>query len=292
MEFIIVTGLSGAGKTQVIREFEDLGYFCVDNMPPQFIQKFGEICKHTNGSVSKVAFVIDIRGREFFDYIDNMLEWFENNSISYKILFLECSNEVLIRRFKETRRLHPLSYDGKILTGILKERKKLEFFKSKANVIIDTSSLKVQELKRKVRRFIGDVNIESDFIVQIISFGYKYGIPLECDLAFDVRFIENPFYVDSLKKLTGLDLEVKEFVLGNEQCKIFFDKTIELIKFLLPNYIKEGKKHLTIGIGCTGGQHRSVAISEEIYNLLLGYNNYKVLIEHRDVFKSVESYKT
>lgn len=287
MEVIIVTGLSGAGKTQVIREFEDLNYFCIDNMPPQFVQKFGELCKQTNGNVSKLAFVIDIRGREFFDYIDNVLEWFEENSINYKILFLDCSDEILIRRFKETRRLHPLSYDGKILNGILKERKKLEFLRKKANLIMDTSNLKVQELKKKVRDFICGNYIDSDFIVQIISFGYKYGIPLECDLTFDVRFIDNPFYIEKLKKLTGLDKEVKEFVLKNPECREFLVKLEDIIKFLLPNYKKEGKKHLTIGIGCTGGQHRSVAVSEELYNILYNYRNYKIILEHKDIIKNV-----
>ncbi len=287
MEIIIVTGLSGAGKTQVIRELEDLNYFCVDNMPPQFAQKFGELCKQTNGNVSKLVFVIDIRGREFFDYIDSVLEWFENNSIIYKILFLDCSDEILIRRFKETRRLHPLSYDGKILSGILKERKKLEFLRKKSNLIIDTSDLKVQELKKRVRDFICGEYIENDFIVQIVSFGYKYGIPLECDLTFDVRFIENPFYVAHLKKLTGIDKEVRDFVLKNYVCKEFLIKLEDIIKFLLPNYRKEGKKHLTIGIGCTGGQHRSVAISEELYNILYNYKNYKVIVEHRDVSKNI-----
>ena len=283
MEFIIVTGLSGAGKSQVIREIEDMGYFCIDNMPPQFIQKFGEICKQTNGNVDKVAFVVDIRGRQFFEFIDDIVEWFKASSIDYKIIFLDCSDEVLIRRFKETRRLHPLSYDGKILNGIIRERKKLEFLKNKADLIIDTSNLKVRELKQKVRRFMINDYEDNDFIVQIISFGYKYGIPLECDLTFDVRFVENPFYVEGLKEFTGLDKQVKDFVLEKEECKIFLNKTNELIEFLLPNYIKEGKKQLIIGIGCTGGQHRSVAISEEFYNILSKFKNYKIIIEHRDL---------
>lgn len=287
MEFVIVTGLSGAGKTQVIREIEDLGYFCVDNMPPQFIQKFGEICKQTNGNVEKVAFVIDIRGREFFDHIDDILEWFNNNSINYKILFLDCSNEVLIRRFKETRRLHPLSYDGKILNGIVKERKKLEFLKNKANLIIDTSNLKVRELKDKIRQFMLGESISDDFIVEVISFGYKFGIPLECDLTFDVRFIENPFYVPSLKEFSGLNENVRDFVLTKDEAKIFLDKVCDLIDFLLPNYIREGRKELVIGIGCTGGKHRSVAISEEIYRRLHKYEKYKLVIEHRDLSKNL-----
>lgn len=283
MEFIIVTGLSGAGKSQVIREIEDMGYFCIDNMPPQFIQKFGEICKHTDGSVNKVAIVIDIRGQQFFNFIDDMIEWFETSLIDYKILFLDCSDEVLVRRFKETRRLHPLSYDGKILNGISKERKKLEFLKNKANLIIDTSNLKVVELKQKVRKFLLNYYEDNDFIVQIISFGYKYGIPIECDLTFDVRFIENPFYIESLKNFTGLDKGVKDFVLEKEEAKIFLNKINDLIVFLLPNYIKEGKKQLIIGVGCTGGQHRSVAVSEELYSMLSKFENYKVIIEHRDL---------
>lgn len=283
MEFIIVTGLSGAGKSQVIREIEDMGYFCIDNMPPQFIQKFGEICKHTDGSVNKVAIVIDIRGQQFFNFIDDMIEWFETSLIDYKILFLDCSDEVLVRRFKETRRLHPLSYDGKILNGISKERKKLEFLKNKANLIIDTSNLKVVELKQKVRKFLLNYYEDNDFIVQIISFGYKYGIPIECDLTFDVRFIENPFYIESLKNFTGLDKGVKDFVLEKEEAKIFLNKINDLIVFLLPNYIKEGKKQLIIGVGCTGGQHRSVVVSEELYSMLSKFENYKVIIEHRDL---------
>ncbi len=287
MEFVIVTGLSGAGKTQVIREIEDLGYFCVDNMPPQFIQKFGEICKQTNGNVEKIAFVIDIRGREFFDHIDDILEWFNNNSINYKILFLDCSNEVLIRRFKETRRLHPLSYDGKILNGIVKERNKLEFLKNKANLIIDTSNLKVRELKDKIRQFMLGESVNDDFIVEVISFGYKFGIPLECDLTFDVRFIENPFYVSSLKEFSGLNDNVRDFVLTKDESKIFLDKVCDLIDFLLPNYIREGRKELVIGIGCTGGKHRSVAISEEIYRRLHKYEKYKLVIEHRDLNKNL-----
>ena len=169
----------------------------------------------------------------------------------------------------------------------MKERKKLEFLRKKSNLIIDTSDLKVQELKKRVRDFICGEYIENDFIVQIVSFGYKYGIPLECDLTFDVRFIENPFYVANLKKLTGIDKEVRDFVLKNYVCKEFLIKLEDIIKFLLPNYRKEGKKHLTIGIGCTGGQHRSVAISEELYNILYNYKNYKVIVEHRDVSKNI-----
>ena len=287
MEFIIVTGLSGAGKTQAIRIIEDLGYFCVDNMPPQLIPKFGEICRQTNGSVSKIAFVIDIRGMKFFDYIDDMFEWFRINSISYKVLFLDCSDSVLIRRFKETRRLHPLSYDGRILNGIFKERKKLEIFRNKVSLVIDTSDLKVCELMGKIEKFmVCDNNLKEKFIIQIISFGYKYGIPLDCDLTFDVRFIKNPFYIDELKKFSGLNLEVKKFVLENKNTIIFLDKIFDIVDFLLPNYIKEGKKQLVIGIGCTGGYHRSVAISEEIYKRFSNYEDYKLVIEHRDLEKN------
>lgn len=283
MEIVIVTGLSGAGKTHAIREIEDLGYFCIDNMPPQFIQKFGEICKYTNGNVSNIAFVIDIRGRQFFSYIDDMIEWFKVNSINYKILFLECSNEVLVRRFKETRRLHPLSYDGKILNGISKERNKLDFFKSKADLIIDTSNLKSKELKERVREFMLGELRNREFIVDIISFGYKYGIPIECDLTFDVRFIENPFYIQSLREFSGLNGNVRDFVLSKDETVTFLNKVCDLIEFLLPNYIKEGKKQLVIGIGCTGGRHRSVAISEEIYLRLKDSRKYKLVIDHRDL---------
>ena len=287
MEFVIVTGLSGAGKTEVIRSIEDLGYFCVDNMPLQFVQKFIEICNQTNGNVSKVAFVIDIRGRQFFDYIDDVLEWFRVNFINCKILFLDCSNEVLIRRFKETRRLHPLSYDGKILNGILKERSKLEFLKNKSSFVIDTSNLKVRELKEKVKEFILGEYIDNTFIIEIMSFGYKYGIPIECDLTFDVRFIENPFYIPNLKDFCGLDDNVREFVLDREESRKFLNKIYDLVDFLIPNYIKEGRKHLVIGVGCTGGKHRSVVISHEMYFYLRKYEKYKLIVEHRDLNRNV-----
>ena len=287
MKFIVVTGLSGAGKTQAIREIEDLGYFCIDNMPPQFIQKFGEICKQTNGNVDNVGFVIDIRGRQFFNYVDSVLIWLEENFIDYKLLFLDCSNEVLVRRYKETRRIHPLSHDGEVLNGIISERKKLEFLKNKADLIIDTSNLRVKDLKENIRNFISDGNVYSDFMVEIISFGYKYGIPIESDLVFDVRFIENPFYINSLKKFSGLNKDVKDFVLSKEESTTFLYKVCDLIKFLVPNYIKEGKKQLIIGIGCTGGMHRSVVISEEIYSKLHKYENCRFIIRHRDLEKNL-----
>lgn len=287
MEIVIVTGLSGAGKTHVIREIEDLGYFCIDNMPPQFIQKFVEVCMYTNGNVSNVAFVIDIRGREFFNYIGDVISWFRDNFINYRVLFLDCSNEILVRRFKETRRLHPLSYEGKILNGILKERTKLEFFKDNADIVIDTSNLKVQELKYQVRRFMLDDYNFGEFVIEVISFGYKYGIPMECDLTFDVRFLENPFYIKSLKKLSGLDNQVKEFIMKKQESKIFLDKIYDLIYFLLPNYLKEGRKRLVVGIGCTGGQHRSVVISEEFLKKLNKCGRYKLFIEHRDLERNM-----
>ncbi len=287
MEFVIVTGLSGAGKTEVIRVIEDLGYFCVDNMPLQFVQKFGEICKQANGNVTKAAFVTDIRGRQFFDYIDNILEWFRVNFIDCRILFLDCSNEVLVRRFKETRRLHPLSYDGKILNGILKERSKIEFLKNRSNLVIDTSNLKVRELKERVKQFILGEYIDDTFIIEVISFGYKYGIPIECDLTFDVRFIENPFYKPDLKDFCGLDNNIREFVLSKETSSIFLNKVYDLVEFLLPNYVKEGRKHLVIGIGCTGGKHRSVVISQEIYSYLEKCGKYKLIIEHRDLERNL-----
>lgn len=287
MEIVIVTGLSGAGKTQAIREIEDLGYFCIDNMPPQFIQKFGEVCRYTNGNVSNLAFVIDIRGRQFFNYIDDVLNWLRNDSMNYRILFLDCSNEVLVRRFKETRRAHPLSHDGKILNGIFKERNKLEFLKDNSDLIIDTSNLRVQELKNRVRQFmLGDYKIGA-FIVEIISFGYKYGIPIECDLTFDVRFIDNPFYINSLKGLSGLNSQVKEFVMKKKESNIFLDKICDLLDFLLPNYLRDGRKRLVLGIGCTGGQHRSVVISEEIYKKLNKHEKYKLFIEHRDLKRNM-----
>ncbi|NFE73987.1 RNase adapter RapZ [Clostridium botulinum] len=283
MRFVIVTGLSGAGKTQATRSLEDLGYFCVDNLPPKLINKFAELCSQGDGKIDKVALVIDIRGGVFFDDLFETLNYLKENEFKYEILFLDASDEVLIKRFKESRRSHPLSPDGRVLNGIIQERSKLREIKDRADIIIDTSKYAIRDLREKMNEHYGD-NIESEkqLSITVLSFGFKYGIPVDSDLVFDVRFIPNPFYILELKQYSGNDKSVKDYVLKQEETITFVEKLQDMLEYLVPNYIKEGKRQLIISIGCTGGRHRSVAIANEIYERL-NKGNYKAKIEHRDV---------
>ncbi|WP_252214900.1 RNase adapter RapZ [Clostridium sp. VAP41] len=283
MRFVIVTGLSGAGKTQATRSLEDLGYFCVDNLPPKLINKFAELCSQGDGKIDKVALVIDIRGGVFFDDLFETLNYLKENEFKYEILFLDASDEVLIKRFKESRRSHPLSPDGRVLNGIIQERSKLREIKDRADIIIDTSKYAIRDLREKMNEHYGD-NIESEkqLSITVLSFGFKYGIPVDSDLVFDVRFIPNPFYIPELKQYSGNDKSVKDYVLKQEETITFVEKLQDMLEYLVPNYIKEGKRQLIISIGCTGGRHRSVAIANEIYERL-NNGNYKAKIEHRDV---------
>ncbi|WP_252229454.1 RNase adapter RapZ [Clostridium sp. ZBS15] len=283
MRFVIVTGLSGAGKTQATRSLEDLGYFCVDNLPPKLINKFAELCSQSDGKIDKVALVIDIRGGVFFDDLFETLNYLKENEFKYEILFLDASDEVLIKRFKESRRSHPLSPDGRVLNGIIQERSKLREIKDRADIIIDTSKYAIRDLREKMNEHYGD-NIESEkqLSITVLSFGFKYGIPVDSDLVFDVRFIPNPFYIPELKQYSGNDKSVKDYVLKQEETITFVEKLQDMLEYLVPNYIKEGKRQLIISIGCTGGRHRSVAIANEIHERL-NKGNYKAKIEHRDV---------
>ena len=283
MRFVIVTGLSGAGKTQATRTLEDLGYFCVDNLPPKLIPKFAEACMHSSGNIEKVALVIDIRGGVFFDDFFESIKYLKNNEFDYEILFLEATDEVLIKRFKETRRSHPLSPDGRVLTGITQEREKLREIKNIADIIIDTSKYEIRHLREKINEIYGDnKNPERQLSITVLSFGFKYGIPVDSDLVFDVRFIPNPFYIPELKAYSGNDAPVRDYVLKQSETVTFIDKLIDMLKYLIPNYRKEGKRQLIISIGCTGGRHRSVAIANEIHRRL-NEENYNAKIEHRDV---------
>ena len=283
MRFVIVTGLSGAGKTQATRSLEDLGYFCVDNLPPTLISKFAEACMQSGGNIEKVALVIDIRGGVFFDDFFDTLNYLKRNEFKYEILFLDASDEVLIKRFKETRRSHPLSPDGRVLTGITQEREKLREIKNIADIIIDTSKYEIRHLREIINETYGDnKNPERQLSITVLSFGFKYGIPVDSDLVFDVRFIPNPFYIPELKEYSGNDAPVKEYVLKQSETVTFIDKLIDMLKYLIPNYRKEGKRQLIISIGCTGGRHRSVAIANEIHRRL-NEENYNAKIEHRDV---------
>lgn len=287
MRFVIVTGLSGAGKTQATRTLEDLGYFCVDNLPPKLISKFADACLQSDGKIDKVALVIDIRGGIFFDDLFESLEELKKNNFTYEILFLEASDEVLIKRFKEARRSHPLSPGGRIITGIEDERKKLREIKNRADNIIDTSKYAIKDLKEKLNLLYGTGEISNKQLkLTILSFGFKYGIPTDSDLVFDVRFIPNPFYIPELKPYSGNDKPVQDYVLQQEETKGFLVRLKDMLEFLIPNYIKEGKRQLIISIGCTGGRHRSVAIANAVYEVLNG-TQYDVNIEHRDINEDV-----
>jgi RNase adapter protein RapZ len=287
MRFIIVTGLSGAGKTEATRSLEDMGYFCVDNLPPKLIPKFAEACVQSQGKINKVALVIDIRGGIFFDDLFESLNYLKSQEFKYEILFLDASDEVLVKRFKESRRSHPLAPGSRIITGINEERNRLREVKDRADIIIDTSKYAIKDLREEMTKNYGDVDQpEKQLSVTILSFGFKYGIPVDSDLVFDVRFIPNPFYIPDLKPYSGNDEPVRDYVLEQEETKGFIKRVDELLEFLIPNYKKEGKRQLIISIGCTGGRHRSVAIANAIYESL-NSKDYNISVEHRDIREDV-----
>ena len=287
MRFIIVTGLSGAGKSEATKSLEDMGYFCVDNLPPTLITKFAEACRQSDGKIDKVALVIDIRGGVFFDDLFESLRDLEKEQFNYEILFLDATDEVIVKRFKEKRRSHPLSAGGRVITGIELEREKLREVKNKADIIIDTSKYKIGDLREEMTKYFGDEKLpEKQVSITILSFGFKYGIPVDSDLVFDVRFIPYPFYIPELMPFSGLDTPVRDYVLEQYETKAFLEKIKDMLEFLIPNYQKEGKRQLIISIGCTGGRHRSVAIANEIYENLHD-KNFNVYIEHRDIKEDV-----
>lgn len=285
MRFVIVTGLSGAGKTEATKSLEDIGYFCVDNLPPKLIPKLAEACN--GGNIDKMALVIDIRGGVFFDDLFESLMYLKKNNFEYEILFLDSSDEVLVKRFKEARRSHPLSPEGRVLNGINDERKRLREVKDRADIIIDTSKYAIRDLRSKINSYFGETVVpEKQLSVTILSFGFKYGIPVDSDLVFDVRFIPNPFYIPELKKYSGNDEPVKKYVLEQKETVAFVDKLEDMLSFLIPNYVNEGKRQLIISIGCTGGRHRSVAIANAIYEKL-NEDGFDAKIEHRDISEDV-----
>lgn len=282
-KLIIITGMSGAGKTVAVQSFEDLGYYCVDNLPPTLIPKFLELMKDSTNNIRKVALVIDLRGREFFDALYESLDligaedWLEEH-----IIFLDATDETLVSRYKETRRSHPLDLQGLPLNGIKKEREILDELRGRAQKIIDTSDLKPKELREKIHQYYSERK-DAVFSVHFVSFGFKYGIPIDADLVFDVRFLPNPFYVEHMRPMTGLDKEVSEYVFKWSDTAKFNEKLTDLLQFMLPQYKKEGKSQLVVAIGCTGGQHRSVALSENYATYFS--KNYPTHITHRDIKK-------
>ena len=285
MRFVIVTGMSGAGRSTALRALEDAGYFCVDNLPISLIEKFSELIYPGNTEVTKVALGIDIRSGKAFNELAATLEELTVAGVNYEILFLDSSDEVLVKRYKETRRTHPLAQNGRVADGIQEERKRLEFLKKQADYIIDTSNLLTRELKQELDKiFVQNKNFKN-LVITVLSFGFKYGIPTDSDLVFDVRFLPNPYYYEELRKLSGNDKPVQDFVMGFEVSHRFLDKLIDMIQFLIPNYVLEGKNQLVISIGCTGGKHRSVTLANKLYEWLRNNADYAVRIEHRDIEK-------
>lgn len=281
MEFVIITGMSGAGKSQAMKAMEDIGYYCMDNLPPALLTKFAQLCNESTRKIEKVAIVVDIRGGIFFEDLFKGLEGLEREGITYKILYLDAADEVLIKRYKELRRPHPLNTNGSIVDGIAEERKLLQKVKKSADYVIDTSRLTIGMLKEEIGKiFLEGLNL-GKLTISIVSFGFKHGILLDADLVFDARFISNPYYIPELRDLTGEDEDVRDYVFRWEQTNIFVDKVVDLLEFLIPNYIKEGKTQLVVGIGCTGGRHRSVAIAKEIAQRLEA-SGHRAIAAHRD----------
>lgn len=286
MRFIIITGLSGAGKTQVVKAFEDMGNYCVDNMPPELIPKFAEIYARSAKPGERAAIVCDIRGGDMFRKLEGSLDELSQLGYEYEILFLEASDDTLVRRYKETRRIHPLAGGDRIIDGISKERALLDGVKKKAAKIIDTSTFSAAQLKKQIEAIYGTASDFGGMMVHIMSFGFKYGIPTDADLVFDVRFMPNPFYIPELKEHTGLEACIRNYVMDSDVSKDFLKKLIDMIEFLVPQYKREGKLRLVIAIGCTGGHHRSVTVAEELYSAvtMAGYNT---MVTHRDIKKGI-----
>lgn len=285
-QMVIITGMSGAGKTVVIQSFEDLGFFCVDNLPPTLLPKFLELMKDSGNKMNKVALVMDLRGREFFDHLFKALDDLAETSwVTPQILFLDADDSTLVRRYKETRRSHPLAPSGLPLEGIKLERELLEELKGRAQIIYNTTNLKPKELRERIIAEFS-ANKKSTFTVNVMSFGFKHGLPIDADLVFDVRFLPNPHYIDHMRPKTGLDEDVYNYVLKWNETNKFLEKVIELLTFMLPHYKREGKAQLVIAIGCTGGQHRSVALTEYIARHF--EQDYHTRITHRDIERRKE----
>lgn len=282
MRFVIVTGMSGAGKSSALKMLEDVGYFCVDNLPTRLLCRFAELTLDKTANISNVALGIDIRSGASIDEFLEELKKVNEMGVKFEILFLNASNRILIKRYKETRRNHPLARNGRIEDGIEKEREAVDVLKKHADYVIDTSQLLTRELKAEIDRIFVREEEYANFNVAVVSFGFKFGIPADVDLVFDVRFLPNPYYDLSLRPLTGNDRPIQEFVMKHEESRVFLEKLENMLKFLIPNYIKEGKYNLVIGIGCTGGKHRSVTITNALAEKLKQLP-YPVKVEHRDI---------
>ncbi|MBQ8148569.1 MAG: RNase adapter RapZ [Lachnospiraceae bacterium] len=284
MRFVIVTGMSGAGKSTALKNLEDFGYFCVDNLPVELIPKFAEIAYDSGTEVNNVAIGVDIRSGDGIERLSGYLDELKSQGYPFEILFLDASDEVIVKRYKETRRAHPLARSGRVESGIEKERQKIGFLRQMASYIIDTSNLLTRECRSELEKIFVENQDYGNFIITIVSFGFKYGIPRDADLVFDVRFLPNPYYVPELKPLTGNEKPVQDFVMNAPESGIFLEKLQDMMQFLIPNYKKEGKNQLVVAIGCTGGKHRSVTLANGLYRSLLSADK-SVRIEHRDIGK-------
>lgn len=286
MRFVIVTGMSGAGKSTTLKMMEDMGYFCVDNLPIPLVPKLTELLLVPGGEITKIALGLDIRNGQNLNEMEHILNGMDGCGISYEVLFLDASDEALIKRYKETRRNHPLAGGGRVELGIAKERQKIEFLKQHAAYILDTSRMLTRELKAELNKIFVENKEYKNLYINVLSFGFKYGIPNDSDLVFDVRFLPNPYYIEELRPLSGNDQAVQDYVMENETAVKFLEKLTDMIEFLIPNYVAEGKHQLVIAIGCTGGKHRSVTLANALYQrLLVGEEAYGLKKEHRDIEK-------
>ena len=285
MRFVVVTGMSGAGKSTALKMLEDMGYFCVDNLPIPLLPGFVQMLQNTDTEMKKVALGLDVRSGQDLSGLKENLEAMDRDRIGYELLFLDANDAVLVKRYKETRRQHPLSGSGRVDTGIAKEREKILFLKMKATYILDTSKMLTRELRIELEKIFVDGQSFCNLYITVMSFGFKYGIPQDADLVFDVRFLPNPYYIDTLREKTGNEAEVQDYVMQNDKGRIFLDKLKDMMEFLIPNYILEGKNQLVIAIGCTGGKHRSVTLANALYQILDKEESYGVRIEHRDIGK-------
>lgn len=287
MRFVVVTGMSGGGKTTALKMLEDAGFYCVDNMPVSLVEKFVELISMPNSEISKVALGLDVRTDQSFEDVTRILEQLKTMGYKIEILFMDASETSLIKRYKETRRVHPLSPDGRVEDGVRKERKILEGIRKNADYVFDTTNLLTRELKESLTRIFVNNEEYNSLMITVMSFGFKHGIPVDADLVFDVRFLPNPFYIDELKTKTGNDKEVQDYVMSYKEAGEFLDKLLDMIQFLIPNYVNEGKYQLVIAIGCTGGKHRSVTLANELYNRMKDKGDYGLKLYHRDVTQQV-----
>ena len=287
MRFVVVTGMSGSGKRTAMKMLEDVGFYCVDNLPVALIEKFVDLITMPNSEISKVALGLDVRADQSFGDAQRILTQLKESGYPLEILFMEASDSVLLKRYKETRRLHPLSPEGRVEEGVHKERDILQGIRQKADYIIDTSNLLTRELKEEIDHIFVRNEEYNSLMVSVLSFGFKNGIPADADLVFDVRFLPNPFYIDELKHKTGNDKEVQDYVMSFPEAGEFLQKLVDMLEFLIPNYVKEGKHQLVIGIGCTGGKHRSVTLANELYARMKVHGNYGTKLYHRDIKQGV-----